>query len=61
MLDHEMLGRDDQRFVDISATALNAAISGSILADTEARLVIMMALPCKLAPRSHQPSSASGP
>jgi len=28
-----MLGRDDHGFVDMSATALNAAISGSILAE----------------------------
>jgi hypothetical protein len=27
-----MLGRDDHRFVDINAMALDAAISGSILA-----------------------------
>ena len=40
-----MLGRDDHGFVDISAMALNAAISGSILADPEACLVMMMALP----------------
>jgi hypothetical protein len=40
-----MLGRDDQVFVDISAIALNAAISGSILAVPEACLVMMMALP----------------
>jgi hypothetical protein len=34
-----MLGRDDQGFVDINAIALNAAISGSILADPEACFV----------------------
>jgi hypothetical protein len=31
-----MLGRVDQGFVDINAIALNAAISGSILAEPEA-------------------------
>ena len=41
----KMLGRDDHGFVDISAMALNAAISGSILADPEACLVTRMALP----------------
>ena len=40
-----MLGRDDQGFVDIKAMALNAAISGSILADPDAFFVIMMASP----------------
>ena len=40
-----MLGRVDQGFVDISATALNAAISGSIFADPDACFVMMMALP----------------
>jgi len=40
-----MPGRDDHGFVDISATALNAAISGSILAVPEACLVMMIALP----------------
>jgi hypothetical protein len=34
-----MLGRDDQGFVDINAIALNAAISGSILAETQVDLV----------------------
>ena len=41
----KMPGRDDQGFVDISATALNAAISGSILADPDACLVTRIALP----------------
>ena len=41
----KMLGRDDQGFVDISATALKAAINGSILAEPEACFVMMMALP----------------
>src|SRR5215468_6614513 len=41
----KMLGRVDHGFVGISAMALNAAISGSILAEPDARLVIMMALP----------------
>jgi len=36
-----MLGLDDHGFVDISAMALNAAISGSIFADPEACFVIM--------------------
>ena len=40
-----MPGRDDHGFVDISATALNTAIRGSILADPDACLVIIMALP----------------
>ena len=40
-----MLGRDDQGFVDIKAIALNAAMSGSILADREACFVMIMALP----------------
>jgi len=38
-----VIGRDDQGFVDISATALNAAISGSILAEPDACFVMMMA------------------
>jgi hypothetical protein len=37
-----MLGREDQGFVDINAMALNAAISGSILALPDACLVMMM-------------------
>ena len=41
----KMLGRVDQGFVDISAMALNAAISGSIFAEPEACFVMMMALP----------------
>ena len=40
-----MLGREDQGFVDINAMALNAAISGSILAEPDACFVMMMALP----------------
>ena len=40
-----MLGLDDQGFVDISAIALNAAINGSILAEPDACLVMMIALP----------------
>src|SRR5262245_5053666 len=40
-----MLGREDHGFVEIRAIALNAAISGSILAEPEACFVIMMALP----------------
>jgi hypothetical protein len=40
-----MLGRNDHGFVDISAMALNAAISGSILAVPDASFVMMMALP----------------
>ncbi len=40
-----MPGRADQRLVDINAMALNAAISGSILADPEACFVMIMALP----------------
>ena len=35
-----MLGRADQRLVDINAMALNAAIRGSILADPEGLLRI---------------------
>ena len=41
----KMRRRDDHGFVDISAIALNAAISGSILALPDACLVVMMALP----------------
>ena len=41
----KMLGRVDQGFVDISAIALHAAISGSIFAVPEACFVMMMALP----------------
>src|SRR5262249_16678644 len=41
----KILNRDDHGFVDISATALKAAISGSILAEPEACLVMMIALP----------------
>jgi hypothetical protein len=44
-LDPNMLGYTDQGFVDINAIALNAAISGSILAVPDACLVMMMALP----------------
>jgi hypothetical protein len=40
-----VLGCDDQGFVDISAMALNAAISESILADPEAYFVTRMAFP----------------
>jgi len=40
-----MLGCADQGFVAISAMALNAAISGSILAEPDACFVMMMALP----------------
>ena len=40
-----MLGCVDQRFVEIKAIALNAAISGSILADPDSCFVMMMALP----------------
>ena len=40
-----MLGRSDHGLVDINAMALNAAISGSILADPDGRFVMMMALP----------------
>ena len=40
-----MLGRADYGFVDINAIALNAAIGGSFLADPEACLVMVMALP----------------
>jgi hypothetical protein len=51
-----MLGRADQRLVEINAMASNAAISGSILADPEACFVMMMALPFGSAPNS-KPSS----
>jgi hypothetical protein len=34
-----MLGRADHGFVDINAMALNAAISGSILAEPEASIL----------------------
>ena len=40
-----MFGCDDAVFVDIHAMALNAAISGSILAVPEACFVMTMALP----------------
>jgi hypothetical protein len=40
-----MLGWDDAGFADIQATALNVAISGSILAVPDACLVMVMALP----------------
>jgi hypothetical protein len=40
-----MLGCDDAGFADIQATALNAAISGSIFAVPEACFVMTMALP----------------
>jgi hypothetical protein len=40
-----MLGCDDAGFADIHATALNAAISGSIFAVPEAFFVMTMALP----------------
>jgi hypothetical protein len=36
-----MLGRDDHGFVDISAIALNAAISESILGGPEASLIAL--------------------
>jgi hypothetical protein len=38
----KMLGRANHGFVDISAIALNAAISGSILADPDACFVMMI-------------------
>jgi len=41
----KMHGRVDQEFVDISAMVLNAAISGSILANPDGCFVMMMALP----------------
>ncbi len=40
-----MLGRADQRFVEINKMALNATLSGSILAQPDAYFVMMMALP----------------
>ena len=40
-----MLGGDDQGVVDISTIALNAAISGSLLADPEAYFLMTIALP----------------
>jgi hypothetical protein len=40
-----MLGRSDHGLVDINAMALNAAISGSILADPDGCFVMMMASP----------------
>jgi hypothetical protein len=40
-----MVGCDEAGFDDIQATALNAAMSGSILAVPEACLVMVMALP----------------
>jgi hypothetical protein len=40
-----MLGNDDAGFADIQATALNAAMSGSIFAVPEACFVMTMALP----------------
>jgi len=40
-----MLGCDEAGFADIQATALNAAISGSIVAVPDACFVMMMALP----------------
>ena len=40
-----MLGCDDAGFAAIQATALNAAISGSIFAVPDAYLVTVMALP----------------
>jgi hypothetical protein len=39
-----MLGRADQGFADSNAIALNAAISGSIVAELEACLATRMAL-----------------
>ena len=48
-----MLGRADQGFVDISAMALSAAISGSILALPDACLVMMMAGSLALRGRHH--------
>ena len=40
-----MLGCNDAGFADIQATALNAAMSGSILAVPDACFVMTMALP----------------
>ena len=40
-----MLGRVNEGFVDISAMALNVAMSGSICAYPDACVVMMMALP----------------
>jgi hypothetical protein len=56
-----MSSRADHGFDDISVMALNVAISGSILAEPEACLTIMMALPCRSAPYCHYPFSVSGP
>jgi hypothetical protein len=56
-----MSSRADHGFEDISAMALNAAIIGSILAEPEACLTIVMALPCRSAPCCHHPFSVSGP
>jgi hypothetical protein len=41
----KMLGCADQEFIDIRAMALKAPISGSILAEPDACLVMIMALP----------------
>jgi hypothetical protein len=43
-----MLGCDEAGFADIQATALNAAISGSIFAVPEACFVMTIALPFQL-------------
>jgi len=40
-----MLRCDDAGFADIQATALNAGLCGSILAEPEAGFVMMIALP----------------
>jgi hypothetical protein len=45
-----MLGWDVTGFADIQATALNAAISGSILAEPEACCFAALALDCPAGP-----------
>ena len=46
-------------FMPISATALKVAISGSILAEPEACLVMMMTLPCGSTPGRWPPPTTS--
>ena len=53
----QVLGCDDAEFADIQATALNAAISGSILADPGCfviRIAVLMVFPvARAVPRCH--------
>jgi hypothetical protein len=54
-----MLGCDDAGFADIKATALDAAISGSILVVPDACFVMTMALPLAQRARCSPPTPSA--